>query len=151
MTSANHAGQIRERKMAAALACGIDDAFISHLVESFYEAVRDDRMLGPIFENHIDNWPQHLGRMKNFWASIMLESGRYSGSPMGKHIAIGGLDTQHFARWQTLWNQTLTRLAPGSAAADRFRDSAQRIGDSLLTGIQIDRGGLPAISPRAAS
>ena len=47
MTS-NHAEQARARKMADALACGIDDAFISQLVESFYDTVRQDDTLGPI-------------------------------------------------------------------------------------------------------
>ena len=89
--------------------------------------------------------------MKDFWASIMLESGRFSGNPMRKHIAIGELDEAHFARWQSLWDQTLDRIAPNAAVADRFGEAAQRIGESLLTGIKIDRGGLAAISARAAS
>jgi hemoglobin len=142
MTS-NHAEQARARKMADALACGIDDAFISRLVERFYDTVRQDDMLGPIFAERIGDWPHHLTRMKDFWASIMLESGRFSGNPMRKHIAIGELDEAHFARWQSLWDQTLDRIAPNAAVADRFGEAAQRIGESLLTGIKIDRGGLP--------
>jgi len=70
---------------------------------------------------------------------------------MRKHIAIGELDEAHFARWQSLWDQTLARIAPNAAVADRFREAALRIGESLLTGIKIDRGGLAAISARAAS
>jgi hemoglobin len=140
MTS-NHAEQARSRKMADALACGIDDAFISRLVESFYDTVRQDSMLGPIFAERIEDWPHHLTRMKDFWASIMLESGRFNGNPMRKHIAIGGLDEAHFTRWRSLWDRTLARIAPNAAVADRFREAAQRIGESLLTGIRIDRGG----------
>jgi hemoglobin len=150
MTS-NHAEQARALKLADALACGIDDALISRLVESFYDAVRQDDMLGPIFAERIVDWPHHLTRMKDFWASITLESGRLSGNPMRKHIAIGGLDEAHFARWRSLWERTVARMAPNEAVADRFRDTAQRIGESLLTGIQIDRGGLAAISARDAS
>ncbi|CAN5446169.1 truncated hemoglobin [soil metagenome] len=150
MTS-NHAEQARSRKMADALACGIDDAFISRLVESFYDTVRQDSMLGPIFAERIEDWPHHLTRMKDFWASIMLESGRFNGNPMRKHIAIGGLDEAHFTRWRSLWDRTLARNAPNAAVADRFREAAQRIGESLLTGIRIDRGGLAAISAGVAS
>jgi len=145
----NHVEQVRARKTADALQNGIDDAFISRLVESFYEAVRDDDMLGPIFAERIGDWPHHLARMKDFWASIMLESGRFSGSPMRKHIAIGGLDAAHFARWQMLWGRTLERMAPSPTVADRFREAAQRIGESLLTGILIDRDGIAALSARA--
>ena len=147
MTS-NHAEQARARKMADALACGIDDAFISQLVERFYSTVRQDDMLGPIFAERIGDWPHHLARMKDFWASVMLESGRFSGNPMRKHTAIGGLDAEHFVRWQSLWDVTLTRIAPNEEVANRFRDAARRIGESLLTGIQIERGGLAAISAK---
>lgn len=151
MNASDHVAQARDRKMADALACGIDDAFISHLVEQFYEAIRADKILGPIFGAKVSDWPSHLARMKDFWASIMLESGRFSGNPMRKHVAIGGLDIAHFARWQSLWNATLTEIAPNEQVANRFRDAAQRIGESLLTGIQIERGGLAAISAKAAA
>jgi hemoglobin len=151
VTASDHVAQARARKMADALACGIDDAFISKLVEQFYEAIRADDMLGPIFGAKVSDWPHHLARMKDFWASIMLESGRFSGNPMRKHTAIGGLDAAHFARWQTLWDVTLSRIAPSTEVANRFRDAARRIGESLLTGIQIERGGLAAISARAAA
>ena len=150
MNAADHVAQARARKMAEALTCGIDDAFISHLVEQFYEAIRADEMLGSIFDAKVIDWPHHLARMKDFWASIMLESGRFNGNPMRKHIAIGGLDAAHFERWQAVWDATLTRIAPNEQVADRFRGAARRIGESLLTGIQIDRGGLAAISARAA-
>ena len=146
MDRAEHIDRMRARKTAEALACGIDDAFISRLVETFYEAVRHDALLGPIFAAHVKDWPLHLARMKDFWASIMVESGRFNGNPMQKHIAIGSLDAAHFSRWQSLWNKTLADIAPSEAASDRFRKTARRIGESLLTGIEIDRGGLAAIS-----
>jgi hemoglobin len=149
MSSADYVAKARTRKMADALACGIDDAFISDLVEQFYERIRADEMLGPIFGKKITDWPCHLARMKDFWASIMLESGRFSGNPVQKHIAIGGLNAAHFERWQAIWDATLTHIAPNAQVADRFRGAAQRIGESLLTGIQIDRGGLAAITAKA--
>ncbi|MBL0001074.1 MAG: hypothetical protein IPO97_08725, partial [Sphingomonadales bacterium] len=49
-----------------------------------------------------------------------------------------------------VWDATLTRIAPNEEVANRFRDAARRIGESLLTGIKIDRGGLAAISAKAA-
>ncbi len=150
MNASDHVAQARARKMADALACGIDDMFISQLVERFYDTIREDGMLGPVFAKHIADWPRHLARMKDFWASIMIESGRFSGNPMQKHIAIGGLDAAHFKRWRSLWDQTLVEIAPNADVADRFRDAAERIGESLLTGIQIDRSGLSGISARAA-
>ncbi len=151
MTAAEHVAQARARKQADAIACGIDDALISELVERFYGAVRRDALLGPIFASQVKDWPHHLARMKDFWASIMVESGRFSGNPMQKHMAIGGLDASHFARWQSLWAQTLAHMAASPAATDRFRDAAQRIGESLLIGIRIKEGGLAAISAKAGA
>ncbi len=145
-----HAELVRTQKKAESLACGIDDAFISQLVEQFYSTVRQDDLLGPIFAKHVRNWPLHLARMKDFWASVMIESGRFSGSPMQKHIAVGGLDGAHFARWQALWDRVLTETAPSPEVAARFRAAAKRIGESLLTGIEINRGGLAAITGRGA-
>lgn len=151
MTISDHAAQVRTKKIHDALSRGIDDRFVSRLVEDFYEAVRRDDRLGPIFAKHVKDWPLHLARMKDFWASIMIESGRFSGSPMQKHIAIGRLSVADFSHWQLLWNQTLTQLAPNSSVGDTFRDAARRIGESLLLGVQIDRGELPAAFARSSS
>ncbi len=70
---------------------------------------------------------------------------------MQKHIAIGGLNAAHFAQWQTLWGRTVSQLAPSPEVHDRFRQAAKRIGESLLTAIELDRGGLDAVSPRPAT
>lgn len=144
----SHAEAARAQKMSEALACGLDDALISDLVEQFYKTVQTDERLGPIFAKHVGDWPTHLSRMKDFWASIMIESGRFNGSPMQKHIAIGGIDAEHFRDWQALWERTVTQLAPNPIVRDRFLQAAGRIGKSLLTAIELDRGGLEAISTR---
>ena len=146
MTEASYAERARAKKTAQANALGINDALISDLVERFYGAIRKDALLGPIFESHVADWTPHLARMKNFWASVTLESGRFRGNPMLKHIAIGALDDLHFDRWLTLWHQTLDEIAPNDAAAQVFREAADRIASSLLTGIKVQRGGLDAIS-----
>lgn len=149
-SAASYAERARTCKTAEAHAAGIDDALISRLVERFYEQVRGDDLLGPIFAAHVADWAPHLARMKDFWASIALESGRFNGSPMQKHIAIGSLDQPHFDRWLTLWDQAVGEIA-SSAAEETFRSAAHRIAGSLLMGIQIKRGGLAEITqPKAA-
>ncbi|ATW05342.1 group III truncated hemoglobin [Sphingorhabdus sp. YGSMI21] len=142
MTEPGYAERARAKKMAQAHAMGIDDALISDLVETFYRAVRSDALLGPIFEAHVAEWTPHLARMKDFWASVALEPGRFRGNPMLKHIAVGGLDHVHFDRWLVLWNRTLDDVAPNDAAGQVFREAAGRIASSLLTGIKVQRDGL---------
>tara|TARA_R110002033_G_scaffold42336_4_gene83179 strand:- start:6386 stop:6850 length:465 start_codon:yes stop_codon:yes gene_type:complete len=146
MPEASYAERARARKTAQANALGINDELISNLVETFYGAIRKDDLLGPIFMDHVADWTPHLSRMKDFWASVTLESGRFRGNPMLKHIAIGGLDNMHFDRWLVIWNQTLDDIAPNEAAAQVFRQAAERIAESLLTGIKVQRGGLDSIS-----
>src|SRR3546814_11016063 len=45
---------------------------IKTLVYGFYDRVRADAMLGPIFNGHIHDWDTHLGIMVRFWSSLLL-------------------------------------------------------------------------------
>lgn len=117
---------------------GIDDAMIERLVRTFYDRVRHDALLGPIFEARIADWEPHLERMQAFWSSVVLMSGRYHGQPMEKHLAlpVGGAE---FDRWLRLFEETATAICPGPAAA-LFIDRAHRIAESLELGIARQRG-----------
>lgn len=146
MTALNYAEEARARKACEADAMGIDDTLISRLVEHFYAGIRAHEMLGPIFERRVANWTPHLARMKDFWASIAIESGRFRGNPMAKHIAIPELTPAHFSAWLTLWDRAVADVVPDPAAADLFRDRARRIATSLQTGITLHNGGLAALT-----
>jgi hypothetical protein len=61
---------------------GITEAMIERLVRSFYDKVREDEMLGPVFDARITDWEPHLAQMCAFWSSVALMSGRYHGAPM---------------------------------------------------------------------
>ena len=145
MTVTTYAEQARARKASDASGMGIDELLISRLVERFYDGIRVHELLGPIFEHRIADWEPHLARMKGFWASIAIESGRFHGNPMAKHIAIPGLTPAHFSAWLTLWEETVSNVVTNKAAADLFRDRARRIADSLQTGITLHNGGLAAL------
>lgn len=131
----------REEKAAQAVAMGITEALISELVDSFYEKIRDDELLGPIFNAKITDWPPHLARMKDFWISIAIESGRFRGNPMVKHLAIPGIERSHFDHWLALFDETLPEVMPNPEACEFLSDRAARIADSLMTGISIHRDG----------
>lgn len=137
-----HAAAAREAKRNAAIAIGIDDDFISTLVETFYARIRADNMLGPIFAERIHDWPAHLDRMKSFWRSVLHNSGEFSGNPMLKHKLIPGLDGGHFGRWLELFYETLRELEAQPEVAGVVGKRARMIADSLLTGIEIERQGL---------
>lgn len=120
--------QIREE----AAAKGIDEAYISLLVDSFYTRVRAHPELGPIFAAVIgDDWEPHLHKMKDFWASVVLSAGRYSGRPVPAHQKLKAVEPRHFATWLDLFRATLEDTAPSPEAVEHFMERASRIAESL--------------------
>lgn len=117
---------------------GIDEAMIERLVRRFYEAVREDPLLAPIFAARIRDWEPHLQRMFAFWSSVALMSGRYHGQPMAKHLPLPA-DGRHFDRWLALFEATARRECP-PAAAEHFIERARRIAESLEMGMAAAHG-----------
>ena len=137
-----HALQARQAKRREAEAVGVDESFISDMVDGFYASVRDDDLLGPIFAERISDWPPHLARMKQFWRPILHNSGESSGHPMARHIAIPGLEHRHFTRWLELFYANLTAISQDSRAPELVGGRAHMIAESLLTGILVKRDGI---------
>lgn len=117
------------------LASDIDDAALERLIPLFYQRVRADAELGPLFNDAVHDWPEHLDRLVTFWSSVMLTSGRYKGNPMLAHMRHKARITPElFARWLTLWAQTTDEImAPEPAAA--LQAKAERIAESLQLGL----------------
>jgi hemoglobin len=131
-SSTSFAEDKRAEIRAKASAIGVDEAYISRLVECFYTRVRADVMLGPIFEHAINHrWEPHLARMKAFWATVGLNSGAYSGQPVRVHRRLEGVTDRHFGRWLALFREALVETAPTAAAVDYFMLRAERIAASL--------------------
>lgn len=137
-----HVEALRARKRAEAEAIGVDSDYISGFVDRFYGKIRQDTLLGPIFAERIQDWDLHLGRMKQFWRSVLHASGEFAGNPMVKHIAIPGLEERHFAHWLALFYATLREGEPTDEATRTVAERARMIADSLLTGIETQRSGL---------
>ena len=110
---------------------GIDEAYISLLVDEFYRRIRAEETLGPIFEEAIgDRWDYHLPRMKSFWASVALNAGTYSGQPVPAHKKLSRVQQSHFQTWLALFRQTLQDTAPTPEAVDYFMERANKIANS---------------------
>ena len=130
----------RRARLTAELtaATGIDEAMIRDVVHRFYERIRDDAVLGPIFSARVTDWTPHLVQMCAFWSSVVLMTGRYRGQPMQKHLPLP-VDARHFDRWLALWEDTVRAVCP-PAALDLFLEPARRIAASLELGIASARG-----------
>ena len=137
-----HIEALRARKQAEAEAIGVDAEYISALVERFYGKIRQDQLLGPIFAARIADWDHHLGRMKQFWRSVLHASGEFAGNPMLKHMVIPGIGLEHFSHWLELFYQTLRDAEAHPEATALVGGRARMIADSLLTGISMQRDGL---------
>jgi hemoglobin len=134
------AGPARREQLTAEIMerTGIDEAMIERLVRGFYAKVREDAVLGPVFEARIKDWEPHLAQMCAFWSSVALMTGRYHGTPMAKHLPLP-VDGGHFDRWLALFEETARQICPGKAEA-HFVERARRIAQSLELGIAGSHG-----------
>ena len=117
---------------------GIDETMIEQLVRCFYARVREDELLGPIFNSRITDWEPHLQRICEFWSSVVLSSGVYHGQPMRMHLPLP-VDAQHFDHWLHLFEQTARELF-SEPIASYFIERAQRIARSIELGIATSQG-----------
>jgi hemoglobin len=120
---------------------GLDEALIRAVVDHFYAEVRRDPLLGPIFNTIIppERWPHHLATIADFWSSMLLGSGRYTGRPLPKHLAIPELSDRHFQRWLALFRLTVEELCPPHVA-EIFIERSERVGNSFRLNIAMRRG-----------
>ena len=101
---------------------------IKVLVDNFYTKIRDEKLLGPIFNGIIgDNWPAHLSKMYGFWQTLLLDTPAYSGSPFLKHAKLP-IAKEHFDRWMELFNETVDEHFSG-AKADEAKWRAARMSE----------------------
>ncbi|MGE4322731.1 MAG: group III truncated hemoglobin [Sphingobium sp.] len=109
----------------------VNEEGLKRLVDAFYARVRADAALGPIFNDAIGDWPDHLEKLAAFWSSVMLSSGRYKGQPMPAHMKHRARITPAlFDRWLALWTRTTDELMTPAAAA-ALQVKAARIAESL--------------------
>ena len=113
----------------------IDDEDLQRLVDRFYARVREDDLIGPVFNSAVGDWPEHLRKLGAFWSSVMNCSGRYKGNPMAAHLRhVRSIEPRMFERWVELWRCTAREeLQP--AEANAVIAKAERISESLQLGL----------------
>lgn len=133
MSTSTHSGNSSDSGTAASLTrhCEPTEANIRELVYAFYDRVRADPLLGPVFDAVLEGrWDDHLPKMCTFWGSLVLGDKRYRGNVQQAHQPLEGLEPRHFSRWLHLFLDTVCeRYEP--AAAVRFMEPALRIAQSL--------------------
>ena len=108
---------------------------IATLVDRFYAKVRNDEVLGPVFNAAVRDWPEHLEKLSAFWSSVMLTTGRYKGNPMVAHLKHkSAIEPAMFDRWLGLWRQTASEVLDEAGTA-AVAAKAERIAESLQLGM----------------
>lgn len=108
---------------------------IKKLVDTFYERVRRDELLAPIFNERIlERWPQHLEKMYTFWQTVLLNEKTYCGSPFPPHAQLP-VSESHFERWIELFNITVDELFQGEKSKEaKWR--AEKMADMFQSKIE---------------
>ena len=114
----------------------LTEADIARLVDRFYDKVRHDPELGPVFNPAVEDWDEHKATLVRFWSSIALGTRAYRGNPMAMHRP-HPIASDHFDHWLALWRETAFEvLPPGHATL--FCEHAGRIARSLMYGLGLD-------------
>ncbi len=90
------------------------------LVDSFYEKVKPDPVIGYFFHEiaRVD-WDHHLPVMYDFWETVLLDAGKYSRNAMEPHFRLNAkerLKPEHFERWLALFSRTIDEHFSGPVA-----------------------------------
>lgn len=96
-----------------------DKADITYLVETFYNTVLTDPLIGPLFRAANFDLESHIPVMVSFWETILFDVITYSGNPMLKHLDLNRtvpLDPTHFERWMNIWTATVNHKFTGPLA-----------------------------------
>ncbi|MGN6567915.1 MAG: group III truncated hemoglobin [Flavipsychrobacter sp.] len=117
---------------------------IKLLVDSFYDKVRADDVIGYIFNDIIgDDWSHHLPIMYQFWGSVLLSIPGYAGNVIKKHIDIDKqipLQQQHYDRWVQLWTETVDQFFAGENA-EQAKNRANLMIHLINMKVQMARSG----------
>lgn len=94
---------------------------VNKLVLAFYQKVRKEELLGPIFNDIITDWPEHLELLTDFWETNLFFRKVYLGDPIKKHVEVdtsvgGTINELHFGTWINLWYETIDELFAGESA-----------------------------------
>jgi hemoglobin len=117
---------------------------IKLLVNSFYDKVKKDQIIGYIFNDIIgEDWSHHLPIMYQFWGMVLLNNAGYTGNPVKKHIDLDKqipLKQEHYNQWLKLWEETINGLFDGEIA-ETAKKRAQAMIQLIDIKVQMARDG----------
>ncbi len=113
MSVSGVSGSVVERPKVPA---ELTEESVSELVDRFYEKVRKDDQIGPVFNAAVHNWDAHLALLKDFWHTVLFGERRYRGNPLLAHFNLP-IEDRYFDRWLGLFGETAREILTREAAA----------------------------------
>jgi len=90
---------------------------IFNLLRHFYADVRQDPLIGPIFNAQIKDWNHHLDIIASFWETLIGGPQTYAGPMPMRHLSLK-LREEHFERWLFLWQANCRAQLPVDVAPE---------------------------------
>ena len=115
-----------------------------NLVDSFYREAKKDEMLGPIFNQFVDDWEPHVRKVASFWEATLFSLGSYKSNPIELHQKVDetldhSLVQEHFDRWVRIWHHSVDSMFSG-ARAEMAKQRANNIANIMFIKIYQARG-----------
>ena len=114
------------------------------MVRRFYQAVAQDDLLGPMFNDVAQvDWSEHLPKLTAFWSRALFSQPGYDGNPYRKHQLIHAQEpftVAHFDRWLDLFHETLDLgwVGPRVEQAKQLAAKVAAVHSRQIVGIEVD-------------
>ena len=115
---------------------GLTETLVRKVVMSFYDKVRQDPELGPVFADAIgDGWDSHIERIIQFWLTATRLGRGYDGRNfMPVHLRNPSVRASLLPRWLELFRETTAEHCSVQAASVLV-DIAERMAKTLQIGL----------------
>lgn len=128
-------------------------ADIELLVNTFYEKVRADDLLGFIFNDVAKtDWATHLPKMYAFWETMIFRTASYVGNPLAAHarlVPLTAMGRPQFDRWLAVFTATVDALFAGEKA-DHLKSAASDMANVIharINGVEQARYDYSKLTP----
>jgi hemoglobin len=111
---------------------------IREVIAAFYEKVKRDPALGPVFNTIIgDDWDAHLEKITSFWLFVTrLGTGYRTRDFMPAHVRHAAIRASLLPQWLHLFRETVNDVCPPPAAKVLI-EIAEGMADSIR--LSLDR------------
>ncbi len=109
----------------------LTSAVIRRVVEAFYVKARQDALLGPVFNDLVEDWDAHIEKVSAFWLYATRLDRRYeAGDFMPAHVRHPQIQAALLPQWLFLFRQTAGEVCTEDVARILI-DIAERMAASI--------------------